>query len=763
MQTTINQLLASFSNRKLKAGLRSSVIVLVIFAMLITTMSVLAVPTPGGSHPVAVGPVSAEHGFPVWYKDSNGTRLELCLDGGHNPLCGYTPDSFDASLPVTVPGNFPSDGEAFYMLGNAIMDTDANGGSAILVIALEAAFSTAIVPGDQVTFGRVRIWVDNLIDGADYKVTHPYGYDFFTADTGPGGTGRRSIRWVEDIGIGAPGDFTGALNSRIGPFLKWDPAVAPAAPAGYIGDIGILHPVVGSPFNTNFFRVEGPAGSFTGSPSLCTDPLLGDDPVATDDCIQMNDFSLMGKYATNAGVNANRATYTQSTAAGGKLDVFASSEGGQAIQIVKGTGHATTLLNADGLGNYFGRIDFVGAPPAQLQVANASDVPVETKTIPVTDKVTITQAIFDAELGTLTINALSSDTFNNPTLSAGTYGNLAAGQLVVSDILVAPEQITVTSSRGGSDNASVDVIGNVSLAPMALTAGITVPGGEVVPPTPPDTTLAFNVQQSHTVILDGTSSTGDIDSYLWEQVAGNPVTLIGANTATASFMSASTIDSVEFKLTVTRNAPSASDSKNVTINTMDVVAPTANAGSDQMAVMVGNSITLDGSASQNVSTYSWTQIVNPGDPIVTLTGANTAKPTFVFPNYSGTVTFQLTVNNAGGSAADMVQVKARLDVLSGLRVEFTRSKNTWRIVGTASILGIPAGPGNEVRAYLGNYATEAQAIAANKFIGSSAVDSTGAWAIRPSNVPTNIRAVAGNRVTLFSMRGAYANSAVTIK
>jgi hypothetical protein len=164
-----------------------------------------------------------------------------------------------------------------------------------------------------------------------------------------------------------------------------------------------------------------------------------------------------------------------------------------------------------------------------------------------------------------------------------------------------------------------------------------------------------------------------------------------------------------------------------------------------------------------VSTYSWAQIVNVGDPIVTLAGVNTAKPTFTFPVYSGTLTFELTVNNAGGSATDTVQVRAVQDTFSALRVEFTRSKNTWRIVGNTSILGIPAGPGNEVRAYLGVYATEAQAIAANKLIGISAVDATGAWAIRPANVPANIRAVAGNSVTLFSMRGARATSAVTIK
>ena len=751
----------TISNRKVILGIRGLMILLVVTAMLVTTISVFAVPTPGGSHPVEVGPISPEHGFPVWYKDVNGTRLELCLDGGLNPLCGFLPGDFDATLPVTVPGNFPSEGEAFYMLGTSIMDTDANGGTAILVLGLEAAFSTAIVPGDQVTFGRVRIWVDNLIPGANYKVTHPYGYDLFTADDGTDGAGRRSIRWVEDIGIGAPGDFTGALNSRIGPFLKWDPAVAPAAPAGYIGDIGVLHPVVGSPFNTNFFRVEGPAGSFTGSSNLCADPSLGDDPIATDDCIQMNDFSLMGKYATNAGLDVNRATYTQSNADGGKLDVFVSSEGGQSIQIVKGDGHGTTLLDGDGYGHYFGRIDFVGAVPAQIQISNASDVPVASKTVPVTDKVTIKQAKFDAEQHTLTIEAVSSDTFNEPVLTAAGFGPLEVnGMLVVNGVVVAPELITVTSAKGGSDTASVDVIGDVSLAPMALTAGVTV-NGDVVPDA---ATLTFNVQQGNTINLNGTSSTGDIDSYSWTQISGPAVALAGANSATATFTSPSSVTSMEFQLTITRNNPAATESKNVIINTLDVQAPIANAGADQLSVLTGGKVTLDGSASQLVSTYSWTQIVNVGDPIVTLTGANTANPTFVFPKYSGTLTFELTVNNAGGSATDTVQVKAQVDTLTVTRAQFTRSKNEWRIDGTASIFGIPAGPGNEVRAYFGNYATESAAIAANRLIGVSQVDGTGVWAIRVSNVPLALRAAAGNStITVFSLRGGRATFVGTIR
>jgi hypothetical protein len=89
--------------------------------------------------------------------------------------------------------------------------------------------------------------------GQTYRITHPYGVDTVVADK----DGR--ARFTDDIGaLTSPADFSQTLRSRIGPFLTWDPAVAPVPPAGYIADPTIPHPVVGSPFGTNFFRVEGP-------------------------------------------------------------------------------------------------------------------------------------------------------------------------------------------------------------------------------------------------------------------------------------------------------------------------------------------------------------------------------------------------------------------------------------------------------------------------------------------------------------------------
>ena len=223
------------------------------------------------------------------------------------------------------------------------------------------------------------------------------------------------------------------------------------------------------------------------------------------------------------------------------------------------------------------------------------------------------------------------------------------------------------------------------------------------------------------------------------------------------------METLEFQLIVTRNSPSASDAKSVTINVQELQSPVANAGPDQQNIIVGSVVTLDGTGSQNAGSYSWAQVVNVGDPAVVLNGANTARPTFTLPNYANPLTFELTVSNAAGSATDTVQVQRTPDTFSNLRPQFIRSKNDWKITGNTQILGLPSGPGNAVRAYLGVYATEADAILANRYIGQSQVDGAGAWAIVARSVGLSLRAVAGDSITLFSSRGAYQVVFVQIK
>ena len=130
-------------------------------------------------------------------------------------------------------------------------------------------------------------------------------------------------------------DFAQTLGSRPAPFLKW----TTGAPAGYLGDPNVEHAVTGSPYGTNFFRIEGPAGSFTGSTQLCADASLGESSTATDDCIQSNDFTVMGKLATRAGVQVSNAYYADS-GTGHMMDIFAKSEPGQNL-VITGTGEET--------------------------------------------------------------------------------------------------------------------------------------------------------------------------------------------------------------------------------------------------------------------------------------------------------------------------------------------------------------------------------------------------------------------------------------
>jgi Bacterial Ig-like domain len=216
-----------------------------------------------------VGPVDGAHGYPLWYEDSNGLRLDLCLDGPPNCLAGLV----NPSLPATV-GNMPD--ESFWWGADAQM-TLPTGGDALLVLAQEAAWLNEIPEaGQNMAFARVRIRVTGLVVGEQYTVTYPYGTKTFTAEAAD-----RNINFTDDIGCAvAPCDFGLSLTGEIGPFLTWDPAQAPAPPAGFIGNPAVEHTVVGSPVGTNFFRITGPG--------------LGAGGVQTDK------FTVQGKLATGA-------------------------------------------------------------------------------------------------------------------------------------------------------------------------------------------------------------------------------------------------------------------------------------------------------------------------------------------------------------------------------------------------------------------------------------------------------------------------------
>src|SRR3954447_7353067 len=338
-------LLRGSPRRKAVAGFAAAITVVTSFFVVqgLAGASVVSAPP---TKMLAVGPTSPDNGFPVWDKDSNSLSVGLCLDID-NPFCGLAGAGVpDETQPVSFPDNFPD--ETFYQLAQSTI-TLPGGATAVLVNDVEAAFGGdgSPVPGQQITFGRVRIRITTPTTG-HYVITHPYGVDAFDVTD----TATRSINFTEDIGIGSPGNFTGALDSRINPFLRWDTGLVKGPDgASYLGDGVTPHAVTGSDLNTNFFRIDGPD---IGGPGINT--------------IQTNLFTLQGRVATNSGVSLTSVTYTRTDTSGGFIDAFATSNPDQVIQ-VKGTGISTTTLKAGVVGRYFGRVAYTGAnPPASVQV-----------------------------------------------------------------------------------------------------------------------------------------------------------------------------------------------------------------------------------------------------------------------------------------------------------------------------------------------------------------------------------------------------------
>ncbi len=238
--------------------------------------------TPASAELFKVGSTKPETGnFPEWYEDSNGLRLNLCLAGSIDrvappnycltePPISTSPSSVDEVNPGE--SNFPD--EAFWWTAEAavINPAGANPGRAILVLATEAAFANGeALDGDQIVFNRTRIRIQGLglRNGIKYRITYPYGVKILTA-TQRDARKPAEINITEDFGcvvsalaecnfkdVLAPSGNRGRVLNPIGkPWLVWDPAVAPAAPIGYIGDPNVAHRVTGSPTGNNFFKVE---------------------------------------------------------------------------------------------------------------------------------------------------------------------------------------------------------------------------------------------------------------------------------------------------------------------------------------------------------------------------------------------------------------------------------------------------------------------------------------------------------------------------
>ncbi|HEX6829486.1 MAG TPA: hypothetical protein VF104_10975 [Burkholderiales bacterium] len=411
------------------------------------------------------GPYVAANGFfPAWYQDTNGVGLDLCLSsaniaagavpggaGGAACVLLANPGIFDPALPLAFPTNFPD--ESFYFMGDTTFT--AGGVSVIYVSNLEAAFGGGVPEaGQQITFARIRIRITlpATAPGGNYTVTHPYGVEVFSV--APGG-GIKVINATRDIGV-VPGIFTGALKGDIGPFLR-DASLAPGTfiPSSvpgefYVGDPNTARPVQGSPFGTNFVRVDGPAGFAS---------------------VQGNQFTVMGK--VHAGALATpllieRTSYGR-TATGAQQDLFVKAPPSTEASVTAFDANAApvAMTDTDANGAWYGQSanDPTGTARIVSVTATAASGPNTpiTSPSPLVDLVTVSRAEYSLAAHTLTVEAASSDEVTPPTLTVNgqTLSPTGVGVLqsaTITGLTIPPATVTVTSANGGSDTEQVVVL-----------------------------------------------------------------------------------------------------------------------------------------------------------------------------------------------------------------------------------------------------------------------------------------------------------------
>ena len=209
-------------------------------------------------------------------------------------------------------------------------------------------------------------------------------------------------------------------------------------------------------------------------------------------------------------------------------------------------------------------------------------------------------------------------------------------------------QLTVTDDDGASDTAVVLV--GVIYDPFT---------NENEPPTA-NAGFDQTVSENTLVTLSGSGNDPDgfIVGYLWFQLDGTPVELIGWDTPNPSFF-APEVDSDEelvFELTVFDDVLLTPATDTVTITVLNAVSntpPVADAGRDQ-TVDANTPVTLSGSGSDSDGTivsYRWTQ--TSGTPVA-LSGANTPTTSFAAPDVDSDedLVFQLTVTDDSGARAN---------------------------------------------------------------------------------------------------------------
>ncbi|MFU2329479.1 Ig-like domain-containing protein [Pseudomonas sp. NFX98] len=541
--------------------------------------------------------------FPMWYQDSSLLKLELCQSkatssrsptapGAPTYMCILNPEPgfFDDTLPIVFPDNWPP--EAFWFLAETSINDVGGYGVDAYVAGIEAAFSAEDpIDGDQASFARIRLRINVPVAGT-YTITHPYGVETVNVTT----PGRRAINITRDIGIGAPGNFSGALNGDVGPFLQsvngpyTEVNPETGAIETFVGDPNLTEAVKGSPNNTNFLRIVGPPGT-----------------------IQTNLFTVSGKILDSRAqtpVEIGRATYRR-VASGTRVEVFGKSANNsvlcfrESVALVAGPPQTPCLTGmlGDNTGQFFGhRLTGSTVPP--VVVVTATD-PTSTNrptavSSKVSDVVKVQTARYSWSNHSLLIEATSSDEVVVPDMVAQGYGRLTKSgtlqRLTVADLTQPPATVTIKSASGGSDTEPVVVVGTApdtgeNQAPISVadsgttTAGIPVTLNLVANDNDPDNNTPLSISSLTPAVGGGSVALSSTSTVVYTP----PAVVTAPLTATFTYK--------------------AQDAKGLASTTAATVTVTVNPPPNQAPVGVADSISTQGTAAVNINV-----LANDSDP-----------------------------------------------------------------------------------------------------------------------------------------------------
>jgi hypothetical protein len=691
------------------------------------------------------GPADPVLLFPRWYRDLNGTAVGLCRSQVRSPnaAAGLAPMCFPlAADPAGFAGNLG--GELFYNnLTVAIGKGAAAGGSASFALSYVAALEATYMPGpvpvhrQEAVFARIRVVMNVQVPGT-YTVTHPFGVEVFPDVQA---AGAHAVFFTVDVPVGAPGDFAAALTGLVGPFIQWDvvrPGESLAVGADqFLGDPNYEHTFTGSPFGTNFVRVDGPPGSNVDG--------------AGHDFVVQNLGTVLGQRWTAPIATAfaiEKAVYSR-TATTNLVDVWTTSAPAQKL-VVTGTGMPSLQLVELSPGHYYAHAEYPSAAtlPASITVTNLSSIPVSSSSTQLKDQLDAS-ATYGSASGAIDVFASTSD-LSGPslvvaepfggTMSPGANPGTATFHAILPVAAEPPRTVHVQSASGGAFVADVVVTAGAPMnqpgLPVAIgDLGVTVNGaGPTAIPVAANDTFAG----APTILVLSQPATGSAVGTADGRVIYTPAPgASGADTFTYAVEDAIGISNVA---SVTFTVP--------------FVAPAPLASADSFAMLQSTSGTFpvlanDAFAAGTAIDPASIQVVQ-GTRGVAVGNAD-GTVTFTPPAATvGVMSFGYTVANTAGTrsapATVAVVVFPGAEVVSVRKALYTVSKRRWSIVGATSWANA-ALTQLSVTCWLGGAVTPGPGM----LIGSAAIETTGRFAVVPAAagpVPT-----AGQRVTCQTSSG----------